>query len=47
MSTEVGDVVGVADTTIHQSYRLLYRSKEELFPAEFGFVTPIDQLPMD
>jgi hypothetical protein len=42
---EVGDVVGVADSTIRQSYRLLYPSREELFPTDFKFVTPLDQLP--
>lgn len=42
---EVGDIVGVADSTIRQSYRLLYPAREELFPADFKFVTPIDQLP--
>ena len=43
--SEVGDVVGVADSTIRQSYRLLYPAREELFPTDFKFVTPLDQLP--
>ena len=43
--TEVGDIVGVADSTIRQSYRLLYPSRDKLFPDDFKFVTPIDQLP--
>lgn len=45
LHTEVGDVVGVADSTIRQSYRLLYPSREILFPDGFVFVTPLDQLP--
>ena len=43
--SEVGDVVGVADSTIRQSYRLLFPSKEKLFPTDFKFATPLDQLP--
>lgn len=42
---EVGDVVGVADSTIRQSYRLLYPSRHKLFPTEFKFDTPLDELP--
>ena len=42
---EVGDVVGVADSTIRQSYRLLYPEREKLFPADFVFSTPLDSLP--
>lgn len=45
LSVEVGDVVGVADSTIRQSYRLLYPSREKLFPSDFKFVTPLDDLP--
>ncbi|XP_003386928.1 PREDICTED: transcription initiation factor IIB-like [Amphimedon queenslandica] len=42
---EVGDVVGVADSTIRQSYRLLYPSRHKLFPTDFSFDTPLDELP--
>ncbi len=42
---EVGDVVGVADSTIRQSYRLLYPSRDKLFPESFTFATTLDQLP--
>jgi len=42
---EVGDVVGVADSTIRQSYRLLYPSRDKLFPADFKFTTPLEELP--
>ena len=44
-SVEVGDVVGVADSTIRQSYRLLYPSREKLFPSDFKFFTSIEDLP--
>ncbi|XP_035683908.1 transcription initiation factor IIB-like isoform X2 [Branchiostoma floridae] len=42
---EIGDIAGVADVTIRQSYRLIYPRAHELFPADFTFHTPIDQLP--
>ena len=44
-SPEVGDVVGVADSTIRQSYRLLYPSKGLLFPQDFHFATSLEDLP--
>ena len=43
---EIGDVAGVADVTIRQSYKLMYPKAEELFPKDFQFFTPIDQLPL-
>ena len=42
---EVGDVVGVADSTIRQSYRLLYPQRDQLFPKDFAFSTPLESLP--
>lgn len=42
---EVGDVVGVADSTVRRHYRLLYEERQHLFPADFEFATPLDQLP--
>uniref|UniRef100_A0A6A7FUW9 Transcription initiation factor IIB n=2 Tax=Hirondellea gigas TaxID=1518452 RepID=A0A6A7FUW9_9CRUS len=42
---EIGDVAGVAEVTIRQSYKLLYQKARELFPEGFHFVTPIEQLP--
>lgn len=42
---EVGDVVGVADSTIRQSYRLMYPHRAKLFPKDFKFVVSIDDLP--
>ncbi|XP_051868340.1 transcription initiation factor IIB isoform X1 [Narcine bancroftii] len=42
---EIGDIAGVADVTIRQSYRLIYPRAADLFPAEFKFDTPVDKLP--
>lgn len=42
---EIGDIAGVADVTIRQSYKLMIKDAAKLFPADFKFVTPIDQLP--
>lgn len=42
---EIGDIAGVADVTIRQSYKLMYPRAAELFPEDFKFATPIDQLP--
>lgn len=42
---EIGDIAGVADVTIRQSYKLMYPHASKLFPEDFKFTTPIDQLP--
>lgn len=42
---EIGDIAGVADVTIRQSYRLMHPHAAELFPEDFKFTTPIEQLP--
>ncbi|XP_029846304.1 transcription initiation factor IIB isoform X3 [Ixodes scapularis] len=42
---EIGDIAGVADVTIRQSYKLMYPRAAELFPDDFKFFTPIEQLP--
>jgi transcription initiation factor TFIIB len=42
---EIGDVAGVADVTIRQSYKLMYPRVAELFHTDFKFHTPIEQLP--
>lgn len=42
---EIGDIAGVADVTIRQSYKLMYPHASKLFPEDFKFATPIDQLP--
>lgn len=44
-SSEIGDIAGVADVTIRQSYRLIYPRAAELFPPDFKFDTPVDKLP--
>ncbi|KAL7299789.1 transcription initiation factor IIB-like [Trichogramma pretiosum] len=42
---EIGDIAGVADVTIRQAYKLMLPHAAQLFPQDFKFVTPIDQLP--
>lgn len=42
---EIGDIAGVADVTIRQSYKLMYPAAAKLFPEDFKFATPIEQLP--
>lgn len=45
LHTEIGDIAGVADVTIRQSYRLIYPRAADLFPPDFKFDTPVDKLP--
>lgn len=42
---EIGDIAGVADVTIRQSYKLMISHASKLFPEDFKFITTIDQLP--
>lgn len=42
---DIGDIAGVAEATIRQSYRLMYPHASKLFPADFVFATSIEQLP--
>lgn len=42
---DIGDIAGVADVTIRQSYRSLILRAADLFPPGFVFHTPIDKLP--
>ncbi len=42
---EISDIAGVAEVTIKQSYKLMKDRAGELFPENFKFVTPIEQLP--
>jgi transcription initiation factor TFIIB len=42
---EIGDIAGVADVTIRQSYKLMIPRAAELFPADFVFHTIIENLP--
>lgn len=42
---EIGDIAGVAEVTIRQSYKLMYPHASKLFPQDFVFHTPIHELP--
>ena len=42
---EIGEIAGVAEATIKQSYKQMYPKVGELFPEGFVFHTPIHQLP--
>ncbi|XP_071955914.1 transcription initiation factor IIB-like [Antedon mediterranea] len=42
---DIGEIAGVADVTIRQSYRLMYPKAADLFPADFKFHSPITSLP--
>ncbi|BFZ20288.1 hypothetical protein BsWGS_23327 [Bradybaena similaris] len=42
---EIGDIAGVAEVTIRQSYRSMLPKALELFPADFKFSTSVENLP--
>ncbi len=42
---EIGDIAGVAEVTIKQSYKLMYPKAHALFPEDFVYHTPIAMLP--
>eukprot|EP00795_Rhopilema_esculentum_P010961 gene10961-19797_t len=42
---DIGDIAGVAEVTIRQSYKLLLPKAAELFPPDFKFHTPVESLP--
>jgi transcription initiation factor TFIIB len=42
---DIGDIAGVADVTIRQSYKLMYPFAAKLFPDDFKFAIPIESLP--
>jgi len=44
---EIADIAGVADVTIRQSYKLMLPYAIQLFPGDFKFTTPIDNLPQN
>merc|ERR1719410_2461024 len=44
---EIADIAGVADVTIRQSYKLMLPRAAELFPPDFRFITPIENLPQN
>ena len=43
---EIAEIAGVADVTIRQSYKLLLTRAKDLFPEDFVFVTPVENLPV-
>uniref|UniRef100_A0A5S6Q4V1 Transcription initiation factor IIB n=1 Tax=Trichuris muris TaxID=70415 RepID=A0A5S6Q4V1_TRIMR len=43
---DIGEVAGVAEVTIRQSYKLMLASAAQLFPTEFKFSTSILDLPV-
>ncbi|CAD5223827.1 unnamed protein product [Bursaphelenchus okinawaensis] len=43
---EIGEIAGAAEVTVRQTYRLLYPKAKELFPEDFRFDTPVENLPM-
>lgn len=43
--TEIGDIAGVAEVTIRQAYKQMYPRAHDLFPADYKFFTPVEQLP--
>ncbi|KAH7730508.1 Transcription initiation factor IIB [Aphelenchoides avenae] len=42
---EIGDIAGAAEVTVRQAYRMLLPRAADLFPEDFKFDTPIEQLP--
>jgi len=44
---EIAAIAGVAETTLKQCYKLMLPRAAKLFPANFSFVTPVDQLPLN
>ncbi|KAI6186759.1 hypothetical protein M3Y98_00167500 [Aphelenchoides besseyi] len=42
---EIGEIAGAAEVTVRQTYKLLFPRAGELFPPDFKFDTPVDQLP--
>ncbi|KAI6221832.1 General transcription factor TFIIB [Aphelenchoides fujianensis] len=42
---EIGEIAGAAEVTVRQTYKLLFPRAAELFPPDFKFDTPIEQLP--
>ena len=43
--SDIGDIAGVAEATIKQSYKLMYPKAASLFPQDFVFHTDICHLP--
>jgi len=43
--SEIGDIAGVAEVTIRQSYKLIYPRAETLFPEDYKYPSLIALLP--
>lgn len=43
---EIGDIAGVAEVTIKQSYKQMFPRAKDLFPENFKFAVPVSQLPV-
>jgi len=42
---DIGEIAGVAEVTIKQSYKLMFPKVSELFPPDFQFATNVAELP--
>ena len=45
MISDIGEIAGVAEVTIRQSYKSMYPRAGDLFPKDFKFATSIENLP--
>ena len=45
-AAEIGEILGVAEITIRQAYKLMYPRAQELFPSDFTFFKSISDLPL-
>jgi transcription initiation factor TFIIB len=41
----IGEIAGAAEVTVRQTYKLMLPRAAELFPADFKFAIPVEQLP--
>ena len=44
---DIAEIAGVADVTIRQCYKLMLPRAKDLFPGDFKFTTPIENLPQN
>lgn len=44
-ASEIGSIAGAAEVTVRQTYKLMLPRAAELFPADFKFAIPVEQLP--
>ena len=43
--SEISDIAGVSDKTIKEAFQDMYPKILDLFPPDFVFVTPVDEIP--